>query len=481
MKTKSLRKNVFYNILRSINSVIFPLITFSYVTHVLNAESMGKLDFIKSYTTYFTILAMLGSVNYATREAAKIRDNRQSLSRFSHEILIINLASVIVSYIFFFALVYTLPRLKLYHSLLLINSLTIILTAMGMDWLYNAVEDYKYIAIRSSIVQLISLVTTLMFVKSEDDFLVYAFISVMATAGANIFNILHSTKYVDYVWMKNYYFKKHLKNIMILFGMTICVQIYTHIDVTMLGFMVGDNSVGLYSVATKMANVTFLLIISITAVLTPRISYYYQKRKWDEIERLSYKAINYILLLGIPAMIGLILLASEIINIFNGNSYIEATNTAKIMALRVLLVPLNTFLMIHLFIPLGKEKENMITTLVAVLGNVILNIFLIPVFAQNGAAIATVTTEIIQLGINCIFMRNIIKPGIIFASLHQYCIASLTIYPIYCFLSYFTNGFSLLLILLPMSIIVYFAILIIFRNAEVVNIWDKIKLKILIY
>ena len=80
---KSLAKNYFFNLIKTLCSVLFPLITFAYSSRVLGVDGLGKVNFAKSFITYFSMIAMLGINQYGTREAAKVRDDRDLLSKFA--------------------------------------------------------------------------------------------------------------------------------------------------------------------------------------------------------------------------------------------------------------------------------------------------------------------------------------------------------------------------------------------------------------
>ena len=169
-----------------------------------------------------------------------------------------------------------------------------------------------------------------------------------------------------------------------MFGMTVCVQIFTHLDAVMLGFMVSERSVGLYAVATKMVNAVTSILVSATAVLAPRIAFYTEEKKYEEIAAISYHAFDILLLLSIPVCVLLIILSPQLVMIFSGTVFLPAVNTAKILSGRALLAPLNAFLILHLFIPIGKEKYNIVSATVAAFANVATNFLLIPTFAESG-------------------------------------------------------------------------------------------------
>ena len=73
MKSKmpSIKVNAILNSIRSIMTIIFPMITYPYVTRVLLAKNLGKVNFASSTMSYFSLLAVLGLTSYAGREGIK--------------------------------------------------------------------------------------------------------------------------------------------------------------------------------------------------------------------------------------------------------------------------------------------------------------------------------------------------------------------------------------------------------------------------
>ena len=104
MKEKSLKLNAALNIVKQCMNLLFPLITFPYSSRILNPEGIGKVNFALSIVSYFSLLAGLGIGKYATREAAKIRDDKIQFSKFAKEIITINFSTTIISYALFLAL-----------------------------------------------------------------------------------------------------------------------------------------------------------------------------------------------------------------------------------------------------------------------------------------------------------------------------------------------------------------------------------------
>ena len=61
--------------------MIFILLTTPYVTRILGAESLGKVEYVNSIITYFILFTALGIPNYGLREVARCRENKYKLSK----------------------------------------------------------------------------------------------------------------------------------------------------------------------------------------------------------------------------------------------------------------------------------------------------------------------------------------------------------------------------------------------------------------
>ena len=142
---KSLKVNMILNTIKSITSILFPIITFPYLSNVLGVENIGKYNFANSVIGYFVLIAGLGINTYAIREGAKVRNNKELIEVFSNEMFSINMWSSIVAYILLLPVVFLVPRFRDCKLLLLILSIQIVSRTIGIEWLYSIYEDYVYI------------------------------------------------------------------------------------------------------------------------------------------------------------------------------------------------------------------------------------------------------------------------------------------------------------------------------------------------
>lgn len=478
IKEQSITKNVIYNFIKTLSTLIFPILSFSYASRVLQVSGIGNFEFSKSLVAYFIVIAMLGIVNYGTRECAKVRNDKKKLSTLAFELLCLNCCSMIISYILLFMLLIFVSKFNNYKILILINSVNLLLTVIGMEWLYNAVEDFKYITIKTCTVQIVSFIFLFLLVKQPNDIYIYAIINVASAGAGFLFNFFHARKYIDFKLVDKKNTFKHLKPVLSIFVMIISVQVFTHMDSIMLGWIIGTEAVGYYSVATKLISMLCSVIVSGTIVLMPRIAYYQNEQNDNKILLLVKKTINFILLLAIPMAFGIIVTADFCINVLSGAGFQPSILTTMILAVRVILSPLNTFIITHFFIAIGKENKIIITTIIAALINIILNSILIPLFSQNGAAISTIVAEIVELVISLIYLAKIFKLKNIFRNTWKYFVSSIWILLIYLLVNkIIENMYAKSLVVIITSTIFYFSNLYLLKDQyffEIINKFLKI-------
>ena len=408
MKQKSIVKNYLYNTIWNILKIIFPLITFPYVTRVLGPEMLGKVYFADSFLGYFIMFAMLGIPIYGLREIAKCRDNKEILSKTVNEILLINLFSMLIAVALFFISFKTINKIQTDKLLFLILLPNLILTIFSLDWFYKGIEDFKFITIRNIFFKVLSIVLLFIIVRGKSDYLKYAFLIVVAASGSFIINFLNLRKYVIFKF-KNLNLKQHLKPILIIFATTVSIGIYIKLDSVMLGFLAGDYYVGLYNASVKINRIILALVTSLGVVLIPRLSYFVKNKQINEFKKYVGKSFDFVLMLSIPCVVLMIFLSKNIILFLSGHQFHEAVLSMQIIAPIILLIGLSNILGIQILIPFNKEKFVFYSVSVGAIVNFLLNLFLIPIYQHIGAAIATIIAEIAVTITQLIFVSHVLK------------------------------------------------------------------------
>lgn len=402
----SLKVNFIMNALLTMTSFLFPLITFPYVSRILLPEGTGKVSFATSVVSYFALFAQLGIPYYGIRACAKVRDNKERLTKIAQELLIINVVMSVVSYAIFLLTLFCVPQFRNEKELFIVISFTIFFQAIGMEWLYKALELYRYITIRSVVFKLVALIGMFFLVQEQTDYIIYGGITIFAASASNILNFLHARKYISLRPVGKYHFKPHLKAVAVFFAMSCATTIYTHLDTIMLGFMTTDIDVGYYNAATKIKYILVSIVTSLGVVLLPRASYYVQRGQMSEFYRITKKAINFVMLVATPMMVYFILFAREGILFLSGSAYEGAIFPMQIIMPTLLLIGLTNIMGIQILVPLGKEKIVLYSEIAGAVIDLILNLILIPHMAAAGAAIGTLVAELVVWVVQFVALKD---------------------------------------------------------------------------
>lgn len=393
-KQKSLKVNSIMNAILSVSALIFPLITFPYVSRIIGPSGTGKVSFANSVVSYFLMLSQLGMPTYAVITCSKVRLDREKLTRTVQELLIISVLTCVISGFLLFILVINVDKLYNEKILYLIAGSTILLTTVGVEWLYKALELYSYITIRSIAFKIVALLAMFMLVKTEDDYVFYCGISVFASSASYLCNIACIHKYICLKPIGNYNLKRHLRPIFTFFAISCVATIYTNLDTVMLGFMKSDIDVGYYNAAVKVKQILVSVVTSLSVVLLPRAAYYIENKKYTEYKIITQKAFNFIVLLSFPLAVFFTVFSEEAICLLSGVKYEGAIVPMQIIMPTVLLIGLSNLIGGQVLIPIGKEKELLYAEIIGALLDVFINILLIPKLSSTGAAIGTLFAEL---------------------------------------------------------------------------------------
>ncbi len=394
------------NALLAVSTFVFPLITFPYISRVLLAAGTGRVQFATSLIAYFTMFAQLGIPTYGIRACAKVRDNREELTRTAHELLFINIIMSLISYGLLAVGIALIPRLSEDRTLICVVSISIFLNAIGMEWLYKAMEQYTYIAIRSVVFKIIGIVAMFLLIHTENDYVLYGAITIFASGASGILNFVTAGRFIGFKPVGGYNITRHLKVVLIFFAMSCATTVYTNLDVVMLGLMKTNADNGYYAAAVKVKTVLVALVTSLGEVLLPRVSYYIKNEMMDEFRRVSKKAMNFVMLASLPLSLYFILFAQAAIMLLSGEEFLPAVPAMQIIMPTVFLIGVTNLMGIEILIPLGRERSVLISVAIGAGVDLVLNLILIPQLGAAGAAIGTLAAEICVLAVQAFMLRS---------------------------------------------------------------------------
>lgn len=393
LEEKPLLSNLFMNFIRTLLNLLFPVITFSYASRVLGDKGIGIVSYTDSIVRYLVLIGGSGISYYAMREAAGVRERRDLLARRAGELLCLNLGLSGIAYLIL-AVLLTAGAGKGYMTVLLVQSGIVFFNALGMEWLYNALEEYRYIAIRTAVFQGIACLLLFFLVKEEQDYLLYAVIMTGAGAGMQVMNLVHVQRTVGSLSVKGCRpFHKHWQGAKYVFWANLAISVYVHIDKTMLGNLCSMEEVGLYAAAHQIIQAVAGLLTCVTNVLLPRVSFYLGEGRGEEAEKLLQKIGSGIVLFAVPAAVGTVCVGKSLLFLLSGQEFVQAFPALAVLSAGMLFSVYNNYYIWQVMIPYKREKEAFYGTFGSAVLNVVLNFWLIPVWGMTGAAAATAAAE----------------------------------------------------------------------------------------
>ena len=393
---QSVKVNYILNLINTGTQMLFPLITFPYVCRVIEADGIGQINFFQSIISYISLFTCLGIPMYAIREIARDRSDVVQMNRTAMEILLLHSMLTLVGYAIVAILCLTVPQIQVNIPLFLILSLTIFFTAIGCEWFYQGIEDFKYITIRGLIIKTVSVVLLFIFVKSKTDLLYYGCYTVFGVLGGNIFNFFRLRKYIhrENIIFSELHIKRHVKPVLKVFSFSVVTSIYLQLNTVLLGFLKNALAVGYFAAATKVMQMLLMMSSCLGSVMMPRASHLIAENKEDEFNRLIQKSYDFTLAIALPMTIGLIFCAPSLITALCGVKFEHSILPSQIIAPIILMVAISNVFGIQVLFPKGKINIVTLCCGIGAVADLILNLCLIPFFSYIGTSIAYLGAEV---------------------------------------------------------------------------------------
>ena len=475
---QSVKVNYILNLINTGTQMLFPLITFPYVCRVIEADGIGQINFFQSIISYISLFTCLGIPMYAIREIARDRSDVVQMNRTAMEILLLHSMLTLVGYAIVAILCLTVPQIQVNIPLFLILSLTIFFTAIGCEWFYQGIEDFKYITIRGLIIKTVSVVLLFIFVKSKTDLLYYGCYTVFGVLGGNIFNFFRLRKYIhrENIIFSELHIKRHIKPVLKVFSFSVVTSIYLQLNTVLLGFLKNALAVGYFAAATKVMQMLLTMSACLGSVMMPRASHLIAENKEDEFNRLIQKSYDFTLAIALPMTIGLIFCAPSLITALCGVKFEHSILPSQIIAPIIFMVAISNVFGIQVLFPKGKINIVTLCCGIGAVADLILNLCLIPFFSYIGTSIAYLGAEVATT-VSMYFIGRKYIPIIYFKKSHlTYALGCIVMaFVLYGLSLLQLPTLSILLLQGCCGVLVYFIILCICKDEMLVQILSKIK------
>ena len=386
----SLTKNSLYNIGYKTFSILFPILSQSYLARVITTDQIGLIAFANNIVSYFTFLAPLGITRYGVRQISNCRDNPAQLKKVFTELFIINASSSLFFTAAYFLLIFFCPYFHENSLLHYVFGLNILFNLFNVDWFFVGVERFDFIAKRSILIKTLSFIVLILVVRSPKDYFYYALISIFALCGNYFISFVASKNFFSFSHGLEY--TQHFQPLIVLLASAVASELYIMFDSTMIRIEKGDTELAYYSYSTKILRISFAVISAIFATFFPRLSNFWSKSKEQYSDLLTYE-IKLAFFICVPCSLFLFFCSKEIILILFGKNYFNSIITLRVLS-PLLIVFTFAYVLGHIPLLIYRlEKKILFCTVCASLLNLTLNFILIPLYGRNGAAIASFLAE----------------------------------------------------------------------------------------
>ena len=471
---RGLKANFVYNFISQILTLIIPLITTPYLARVLHETGNGQISYATSIVTYFTLFAALGFDTYGQRQIAAYQGDKEKKSQIFWEICILKTCCTLIAYAVLCSVLFTVGFGETYNRLILLLSIQVIAIPFDIQFLFRGDEDFRAIAIRTIVMRLIGLVCIFVFVKDEGDTWVYALCFSISMIASNLIMWPSLAKRLARCRIDRKSMLSHIKPTLLIFLPMVAVTLYSVFDKTMIGLLAenADYENGCYEQAYKLNSVALLLVTIISPVMMSRNAHDYKNGDMESVKHHLYQASSYVWMMGIPLIVGFVVLSDSLRSWFLGDGYAEVPVLLMVMSVRFLSSGFAEIFGTQLFIAIGKEKYQTIATVIAAVVNIAINYFLIPILGALGAAIATAICEVtvtVMLALFAYRMHIISFRKILFSGWKYFLSAAVMFVPIFFMQRWLGNGIWQFFVIAIVGVIVYALMLFLLRDRFFLN------------
>lgn len=392
---KILAQNFAYlSVLQALN-LILPLVTFPYLIRVLGVEYFGLLSFSFAFITYFQIITDYGFNATGTRDIASVITDTKKQHLIFNQIMSTKLVLVLGSFLVMMGIVFLFEIFRNYWTIYLFSFGSILGQSLFPVWFFQGIQKMKYITYLNLSTKIIFTLAIFIFVNEKVDFYLVPIFNALGFICAGVlsqyyiwkdFNIRFKMQplkvIVDQLSRGKYMFLSELK-----------ISLFTNTNTLILGILVGNQAVGYFVGAEKLARAIGNLQTPISNALFPYIAKEMALNKFETIQKVQKITAIGTILFSVVVLVSFVF-AEQIIEAIYGVNMFPSVIIFRIVILIPLLSFLDNMFGKQILLNLGKDSLYFRVIFIATIINVCINFLLTYFYQQLGTAIALISTQI---------------------------------------------------------------------------------------
>lgn len=478
---KSIFKNTIYKSILSFVNIVIPLLVGPYIVRLLDVELYGIYNKVFANFQLFLTLASFGIYTFGVREISKIRDDKEKVSVLLSNLFLVSIiTNIVVSIIYIvFAFFSSEGITTTIYLLMLIQTVGNI---FYIEFVNEALENYKFITVKTLIVKILYIVSLFLFVRKANDIVIYTIIINGTVLLNNIISFIYAKNKIK-LNFKNIQIKKYLPSLLMILIITNVDLLYSQLDRVMLGNFVSNISVTIYYIPYYIISTLAAIPYSIINVSIPRLSYLIENEGKKSYEDMLNKSVSSLLFIIIPVCFGVFVLAREVVVLYAGDKYLLIIPVLMLACIIRIIISIESTMTNLVMYPNNKEKKIMQYTLICGVLNLLLNTILI-LFQVLTPFTAMFTTGIAEISLSILLYRYITKKQkikyMVFSKQNIiYLLLGILFIPVSLIIRLFNLGFWVNIILIVMiCTIIYVGILFVRKDENLILIVKKVFSKV---
>jgi PST family polysaccharide transporter len=373
--------------------LVIGLIVGIWVARYLGPSQWGKLNYISAFVSILTVIAKLGMDGFLTKEILQHPESKNEILGTSFLIRLVLLPVLFVSTLGYFYL----QNLETeYYFLLAFLFLNVVITPLDLiDLEFQARLQSKLTIISKNIAYVLGAVVRLGLILSQKSILWFAAVMGIEAVLSYVLLLMFYQRN-DNIF--NWRFDKSSAVSLLKTGWpfilaSMAVILYVRLDQIMIGDMAGDRELGIFSSATKISDIFVFLPMAVSSSFLPSLVAAKKQGEAIFIQKIQF-FINWMTRISLALAIGVTLFSDQIISILFGPEFQSAGYVLSVHIWALVPMFLGVATTQYLVIE-NLQKFSLYRTLLGLVTNVGLNIFLIPKYGALGAAIATTVSQFV--------------------------------------------------------------------------------------
>lgn len=394
-KHKILASNfVYLAVLQGLN-LILPLLTFPYLIRILGVEYFGLLSFSFAFITYFQIITDYGFNATGTRDISLAEGDFRKQNLIFNQIMSAKLLLVIFSFFAMMIIVFSFEIFRTYWIIYLFSFGSILGQALFPVWYFQGIQKMKYITYLNLITKIIFTLALFVFIRKKSDYYLVPVFNALGFISSGIFALFYLWKDFDIKFKI-----QPLKGIILqlqkskyVFLSELKISLFTNTNTVILGILSGNQAVGYFSAAEKLARAIGNLQTPISNTIFPYLSKEMAQDKLQTIQKIKKITIVGTLLFSILIIV-CFFFAEQIIEIIYGKAMFSSVLIFRILILIPLLSFLDTMYGKQILLNLGRDHLYFRVIVFATILNLTINFILTNIYQELGTAITLLITQI---------------------------------------------------------------------------------------